>query len=300
MSFTYPVIQQFIDGQWVVGSGEQERAVINPATEGEVGRYRQASHADLDRVIEAAQRGFKVWRSYSPEKRYDLLMRAAMLIRERSDRIATVLSTEGGKAVDEARREVLRGAALIEWDAAEGRRLYGRLLPAEPGMRLTMQREPIGVVAAFIAWNFPAGFVSRKVGGALAAGCSVVLKSTEETPGTCVELIECFADAGIPAGVVNLVVGDPGMIAERLIAAPAVRAISFTGSSAVGKVIGGLCAQHVKHCVLELGGHSPVIVCEDADLDLAVTSMVSGKFLNNAGQVCVAPTRFFIDHKIWL
>lgn len=296
---TYPVLRQFIEGQWVHGTGEREQPVINPADETEVARYRVASHADLDRVIESSERGFRVWRAFSPEVRYDYLMKAASIIRERAEKIATTLSVEGGKAWDEARREVLRGAALIEWDAAEGRRLYGRVLPAEPGMRLTMLREPVGVVAAFIAWNFPAGFVSRKVGGALAAGCSVILKSTEETPGTCVELVECFSDAGIPAGVVSLVIGEPAMIAERVIAAPAVRAISFTGSSAVGKVIGGLCAQHVKHCVLELGGHSPVIVCDDADLELAVNATVSGKFLNNAGQVCVAPTRFFIDEKVY-
>jgi succinate-semialdehyde dehydrogenase/glutarate-semialdehyde dehydrogenase len=292
--FVYPPLEQFIDGAWVSGSGARVQAVVNPADESELARYTVASHADLDRVIDSAERGFQVWRTWSPERRYDVLMRAAQTIRERADAIALILSTEGGKAVDEARREVLRGAALIEWDAAEGRRLYGRVLPAEPGMRLQMLREPAGVVAAFIAWNFPAGFVSRKVGGALAAGCAVVLKSTEETPGTCVALVQCFADAGVPPGALSLVIGEPGMIAERLIAAPAVRVISFTGSSAVGKVIGRLCAEHIKHCVLELGGHSPFIVCDDADMDAAVTAAIGGKFLNNAGQVCVAPTRFFI------
>jgi len=294
MYVQYPRLHQFIAGQWIEGHGDGERAVFNPASGEEIGRFRLASDDDVDQAAAAAGQAFLDWRARSPEQRQADLQRVAALIRERVDRIASLLSTEGGKPLHDARREVLRAATLIEWDAAEGRRLYGRVIPAEPGMHLQTLREPAGVVAALIAWNFPVGFMARKVGGALAAGCAVVLKSTEETPGTCVAFIECFADAGLPPGVISLLIGDPGHIAPRLIAAPVVRVVSFTGSTAVGRIIGHLCAEHIKRSVLELGGHAPVLICEDADIGKTVTALVRGKFLNNAGQVCVAPTRMFV------
>lgn len=292
---TYPEVRQLIAGQWRSGTGEAECVVLNPATEETLCVFRSVGQDDLQKTVDSAHGAFQVWRARSAEQRQADLQRVAALIRERVESIAAVLSAEGGKPLHEARREVLRSAAIIEWDAAEGRRLYGRLIPAERGLVLQARREPAGVAAAFIAWNFPVGFMARKVGGALAAGCSVILKATEETPGTCVAFIKCFVDAGLPPGVVSLVAGDPTMIAAHLIAAPPVRVVSFTGSTAVGRSIGELCARHIKRAVLELGGHAPVILCEDADLDKAVSALLGAKFLNNAGQVCVAPTRMFVE-----
>ncbi|WP_028601453.1 NAD-dependent succinate-semialdehyde dehydrogenase [Ottowia thiooxydans] len=290
----YPQLRQLIAGEWREGRGDDVRAVVNPATEEQLGEFRHASDDDVDRAVAGAEQAFAVWRARSPEQRQIDLHRVAALIRERVDRISHLLSSEGGKPLHDARREVLRSATIIEWDAAEGRRLYGRVIPAEPGMHLEAMREPAGVVAALIAWNFPVGFMARKVGGALAAGCAVVLKSTEETPGTCVAYLECFVDAGLPPGLVSLLIGDPTRIAPRLISASAVRVVSFTGSTGVGKTLGQLCAEHIKRSVLELGGHAPVLVCEDADIEKAVKALIGAKFLNNAGQVCVAPTRMFV------
>ncbi|SPA03666.1 Alpha-ketoglutaric semialdehyde dehydrogenase (fragment) (plasmid) [Cupriavidus taiwanensis] len=184
----------------------------------------------------------------------------------------------------------------MTWDANEGKRLYGRVIPAEPPMRHTVIREPIGVIAAFTPWNFPMSSPSRKVRGALAAGCSIILKAAEETPAGAVMLAQAYHDAKLPDGVLNLVFGDPGMISSYLIASQVVRAVTFTGSTPVGKHLAGLTAQHMKPAILELGGHAPVIVCDDVDPDSAALACVKGK-LNNAGQICVAPTRIFVHRK---
>lgn len=293
----YPDLNQLIDGQWIPGSGPLSRPIVNPATGELLGQYHQASEEDLSRAVSSAEQGFDAWRQLSPEQRQVYLERVASLIRERADDIAAILSAEEGKRFPEAQREVLRSASIISWDAAEGRRLYGRILPAEAGMRHQVLREPAGVVAAMIAWNFPVGFMARKVGGALAAGCSVILKATEETPGTCVAYLSCFVDAGLPAGSVNLVMGEPGLIARQLIEAPAVRVVTFTGSTAVGKLIGELCARTVTRSVLELGGHAPVLIADDANIELAIATSLTAKFQNNAGQICVAPTRFFVARR---
>ncbi|QSE93757.1 NAD-dependent succinate-semialdehyde dehydrogenase [Rhodococcus pseudokoreensis] len=299
MATAYPELKQYIDGAWVHGGSTTTHPVLNPADEKVIAHYREADAADLERAITAAHNGFLAWRTIPLQERTAILLRCADLIRQRADHLAQILCAEGGKRLAEARWEVLRAADFIEWDAHEARRLYGRVLPSDSGIQHVTVREPIGPVAALIAWNFPASFLARKVGGALAAGCSVILKASEETPGTCVALVQCFVDAGIPAGAANLVLGDPPMISERLIRHPAVRAVSFTGSAEVGRIVAGLAAAELKPCVMELGGHAPVIVCADADLQRVVTASITAKFANNAGQVCVAPTRFIVHQSLY-
>ncbi|TDF62638.1 NAD-dependent succinate-semialdehyde dehydrogenase [Cupriavidus sp. L7L] len=292
---SYPEIRMLIGDKWRTAPG---RPVINPSDETTIGTVPMATTADLDAALSAAAEGLKVWRRTSPARRTEIMLKAIDLIRKRVEPIATAISLEQGKTLAQARAEVLRGCDLMTWDANEGKRLYGRVIPAEPPMRHTVIREPIGVIAAFTPWNFPMSSPARKVGGALAAGCSIILKAAEETPAGAVLLAEAFRDAGLPPGVLNLVFGDPGMISSYLIASPVVRAVTFTGSTPVGKHLAGLTAQYMKPAILELGGHAPVIVCEDADPDSAALACVKGK-LNNAGQVCVAPTRFFVHRKVY-
>jgi succinate-semialdehyde dehydrogenase/glutarate-semialdehyde dehydrogenase len=239
-----------------------------------------------------------VWRNTSAAKRADIVLRAARLIRERVEDVAVAMTLEQGKTVAEARLEVLRGCDIIEWDATEGRRVYGRVIPGEPGMRHTVLRQPVGVVAAFSPWNFPLASPARKVAGALSAGCSIILKASEETPAGAVQLVRAFNDAGVPPGVVNLVFGTPSEISEYLIPQPAVRLVTFTGSIAVGKRLAAMAGGHMKPAIMELGGHAPVIVCEDVDPIKTAAISVLGK-TRNAGQVCVSPTRFFVHTAIY-
>lgn len=292
---TYPNIGMMIGGQW---RGAPGAPVINPSDETTIGTVPVASAADLDDALAAARQGFQVWRRTSPAQRAEIMLRAIALLKERVEPIAWAISLEQGKTLPQARAEVLRGCDLMTWDANEGKRLYGRVIPAEPGMRHTVVREPVGVIAAFTPWNFPMSSPARKVGGALAAGCAIILKAAEETPAGAVLMAQAFKDAGLPDGVFNLVFGDPAMISAHLIASPVVRGITFTGSTPVGKHLAGLAAQVMKPAILELGGHAPVIVCEDADPDAAALACVKGK-LNNAGQVCVAPTRFFVHRNVY-
>jgi succinate-semialdehyde dehydrogenase / glutarate-semialdehyde dehydrogenase len=291
----YPDLQLFIDGEWKSADGHP---VINPADEGVLATVPHAGTAELDAALTAAKDGFRVWRNTSAAKRADIILRAARLIRERVEDIAVAMTLEQGKPVAEARLEVLRGCDIIEWDATEGRRVYGRVIPGEPGMRHTVLRQPVGVVAAFSPWNFPLASPARKVAGALSAGCSIILKASEETPAGAVQLIRAFADAGVPPGVVNLVFGTPSEISEYLIPQPAVRLITFTGSIAVGKKLAAMAGSHMKPAIMELGGHSPVIVCEDVDPIKTAATSVLGKS-RNAGQVCVSPTRFFVHAAIY-
>jgi succinate-semialdehyde dehydrogenase / glutarate-semialdehyde dehydrogenase len=254
--------------------------------------------AELDAALAAATEGFRVWRNTSAAKRADIILRAARLIRERVEDAAVAMTLEQGKTVAEARLEVLRGCDIIEWDATEGRRVYGRVIPGEPGMRHTVLRQPVGVVAAFSPWNFPLASPARKVAGALSAGCSIILKASEETPAGAVQLVRAFHDAGVPPGVVNLVFGTPSEISEYLIPQPAVRLVTFTGSIAVGKRLAAMAGSHMKPAIMELGGHAPVIVCEDVDPIKTAATSVLGK-TRNAGQVCVSPTRFFVHTAIY-
>jgi succinate-semialdehyde dehydrogenase / glutarate-semialdehyde dehydrogenase len=291
----YPDLQLFIDGEWKSADGQP---VINPADEGVLATVPHAGTAELDAALAAAKDGFRVWRNTSAAKRADIILRAARLIRERVEDIAVAMTLEQGKPVAEARLEVLRGCDIIEWDATEGRRVYGRVIPGEPGMRHTVLRQPAGVVAAFSPWNFPLASPARKVAGALSAGCSIILKASEETPAGAVQLIRAFADAGVPPGVVNLVFGTPSEISEYLIPQPGVRLVTFTGSIAVGKKLAAMAGSHMKPAIMELGGHAPVIVCEDVDPIKTAATSVLGKS-RNAGQVCVSPTRFFVHTTIY-
>ena len=299
MSETYPDVSLFIDGAWGPSASGKTLPVLNPATGEEIGRVPEAQPADLDRALAAAAKGFAQWRKVSVHDRYKLMRKAADLLRSRADEIARLMTLEQGKPVVEAKGETLAGADVIDWFAEEGRRAYGRLIPARAaGIEQLVIKEPVGPVACFTPWNFPINQAVRKISAALAAGCSVTLKGPEETPASCAELVRAYIDAGLPAGVLNLVFGVPAVISEYLIPHPVIRKISFTGSTAVGKHLAMLAGQHMKRATMELGGHAPAIVFDDADLDLAVKILASNKF-RNAGQVCVAPTRFLVQEKIY-
>src|SRR5271170_2449617 len=295
----YANLELFIDGKWLGGDGRKGEDVINPATEKPLAHLPHASKADLDAALEAAKKGFAVWRGTSAYDRCKIMHKAADLMRERHDAIAKILVQEQGKVYPEARAEVITSADIIEWYAEEGRRAYGRVVPGRgKGLRQIVLQEPVGVVAAFTPWNFPTLTPARKIGGALAAGCSLILKASEETPGACVEMVRCFADAGVPAGVLNLVFGVPAEISEHLISKDDVRKISFTGSIPVGKHLAQLAAKGMKRATMELGGHSPVVVFADADPEKSAETIAAFKF-RNAGQVCISPTRFYVQEPVY-
>src|SRR5580658_7214743 len=292
---SYPELKLYVGGEWRSRDGAP---VINPADESILGTVPHATRADLDDALSAAEQGFRVWRNTSPAKRAAIIQRAAQICRERAEEDAIPITLEQGKPLAQSKLEILRGTEIIDWDATEGRRVYGRVIPSEPGMRNIVLRQPIGVVAAFSPWNFPMSSPARKVGGALSAGCSIILKASEETPAGAVQLVQAFHDAGLPPGVLNLVFGKPSDISEYLIPQPSVRLITFTGSVPVGKHLSAMAGAHMKPVIMELGGHSPVIICDDVDpVSTAATSAI-GKS-RNAGQVCVSPTRFFVEDKIY-
>ena len=293
----YPRLELLIDGAWTAASDGATRPVIDPSTEAVIGLLPVATMADVDRAVEAAARAFKPWRRAGPEARAAVILKAAALVRERIEPIARTITLELGKPHAESRIEVERVAVVFEWHAAEALRAYGRVVPAAAGIQHQVIREPVGVVAAFTPWNGPVASPGRKMTAALAAGCTVVIKPAEETPGSALLLARCLTDAGLPPGALNMVFGDPGAISERLIAAPAVRAFTFTGSVPIGRHLATLAAQHLKPAILELGGHTPVIVCADADPVRAATLCAKTKF-RNAGQICMAPTRFYVHERI--
>jgi succinate-semialdehyde dehydrogenase / glutarate-semialdehyde dehydrogenase len=294
----YANLGLFIDGQWLNGDSRRGEDVINPATEKPLAHLPHATIADLDQALAAAKKGFAVWRAASAYDRAKIMRKAADLIRERHDAIAKILVQEQGKVFGEARVEVLTSADIIEWYAEEGRRAYGRIVPARGKVRQLVLQEPVGIVAAFTPWNFPTLTPARKIGGALAAGCSLIIKASEETPGACVEMVRCFADAGLPAGVLNLVFGVPATISEYLIGKDDVRKISFTGSIPVGKHLATLAAKTMKRATMELGGHSPVVVFADADPEKSADTIAAFKY-RNAGQVCISPTRFYVQEGVY-
>jgi succinate-semialdehyde dehydrogenase/glutarate-semialdehyde dehydrogenase len=290
----YPEPRLLVGGAWRSRPGAP---VLDPSTDAVLGTVPHATPEDLHDAVAAAQDALRGWRATPPDARAAVLLRAAALLRERIEPIATVMALEQGKPLRDARNEVLRAASIVEWDAQEARRLYGRIIPAEPGMRHLVIREPIGVVAAFSPWNAPVGSPVRKVSGALAAGCTLVLKAAEETPACAMELARAFVDAGLPAGALNLVFGDPEAISGFLVAHPAVRMVAFTGSVAVGKRLSALAGAHMKPVLMELGGHGPVIVCADADPEAVAAAAVAAKS-RNAGQICIAATRFLVADPI--
>ena len=299
ITMTYPNTQLFIDGQWQDAADGRSLAVHNPATGAEIGRVAHASKADLDKALAAAQKGFETWRDMLPSERSKIMRKAAGFMRERAGDIAHLLTQENGKPLAEAKGEAMAAADIIEWFAEEGFRVYGRIVPSRVNiaMRQMVIKDPVGPVAAFTPWNFPINQVVRKVGAALAAGCSMLVKAPEETPAGPAELIRAFADAGLPPGVLGLVYGNPAEISSYLIPHPVIRKITFTGSTPVGKQLAAMAGQHMKRVTMELGGHAPVIVCEDADIQLAVKSAGAAKF-RNAGQVCISPTRFLVHESI--
>ena len=294
----YGNLELFIDGQWLGGNGRKGEDVLNPATEKPLAHLPHASKADLDQALEAATKAFAVWRAMSAYDRCKIMHKAADLMRERYDAISKIMVLEQGKVYPEARAEVITSADIIDWYAEEGRRSYGRIVPGRGKVRQLVMQEPIGVVAAFTPWNFPVLTPARKIGGALAAGCSLILKASEETPGACIEMVRCFADAGLPKGVINLVFGVPSEVSEYLLGKDAIRKISFTGSIPVGKHLAGLAAKGMKRTTMELGGLSPVVVFADADPEKAADTIAAFKY-RNAGQVCISPTRFYVQEDVY-
>src|SRR6476660_1231065 len=295
----YSELGLYIDGKWLNGEGRKGEDVINPATGKTLAHLPHASKADLDAARAAAEKGFQVWKNTSAYDRSKIMRKAADLLRERFDHVAKVMTQEQGKVYVESRAEVITSADIIDWHAEEGRRTYGRVVPGrQKGVRQLVLQEPVGVVAAFTPWNFPTLTPVRKIAGALAAGCSLIIKASEETPGGCVELVKCFVDAGLPAGVLNLVFGVPANVSEHLIPAKAVKKISFTGSIPVGKHLAGLAAKGMKKATMELGGHSPVVVFADADPEKAADTIAAFKY-RNAGQVCISPTRFYVQEDVY-
>lgn len=292
----YPDLQLYIGGAW--RKTVEVQPVLNPADESVIGRVSIAGRSDLELAITAAADGFKVWSKTSPRKRAEIILRAAKLMRERTEEIAYAITLEHGKPIAQARLEVIRGCEFFEWDAAEGQRTYGRVIPSEPGIRYVVLHQPIGMVAAFSPWNFPMSQPSRKIAGALAAGCSIIIKAAEETPAGAIHIVQAFHDAGLPPGVLNLVFGVPAEISSYLIPQETTRLVAFTGSTAVGKHLTELAARHMKPVLMELGGHAPVIVCDDVDpVATAVTSAI--RKARNAGQVCTSPTRFYVQESLY-
>jgi succinate-semialdehyde dehydrogenase/glutarate-semialdehyde dehydrogenase len=290
--------QMYIDGSWCDASNGKRLAVINPADESVLAEVAHGTRADAERAIETAARAFPDWRASSVYDRAKILKKTAELMRERVERIGRILTQEQGKPLAEAKTEVLHAADTFEWFAEEGKRTYGRIIPpTNVAKRYYAIKHPLGVVGTITPWNFPAALPSRKIAPALAAGCTVVSRPADQTPLTLIQIFECLADAGIPRGVANLVMGPARTVADTLFEHRAVRKISFTGSTEVGKELIRRSADQVKRLSLELGGHAPLIVFPDADVEQVAQAAVIGKFRNN-GQVCIAPSRFYIHTKI--
>ena len=291
----YPQLSLYIDGQFLNGAGRREQEVLSPASNKVIGHLPHATQADLDLALSAAERAFSTWRTSSALQRAQVLNKVAGLIRERAPAIGRNLTLEQGKTLAEAMGEVTSCVEHAEWHAEECRRIYGRLIPPRDAcVQQTVLREPIGVCVDFSPWNFPFSQAFRKVVAAIGAGCTVILKGSSDTPASVLAIAELFHDAGLPPGVLNLVSGDSGMISEYLIRSPIVRKVSFTGSTPVGQQLAALAGAMMKRCTMELGGHAPVIVCDDADIDRAADLLAAFKF-RNAGQVCISPTRFYVQ-----
>ncbi|HEX7854787.1 MAG TPA: NAD-dependent succinate-semialdehyde dehydrogenase [Sphingobium sp.] len=288
----------YIGGEWLGPAGRETQDVLNPATGAVLGALPLATTADLDRALEAAERGFQLWRKTAPQERAKILSRTATLIRERADRIAALATLEQGKVLAEARGEVMGAAALLDFHAGEAVRIYGRVLPRPTGTRSLVLQQPVGPVAAFCAWNFPAMNPVRKISPALAAGCSIIIKPSEETPASAIAMMRCFQDAGLPGDVVQMVFGVPDTVSRHLLTSPVTRKLSFTGSVSVGKHLLRLAADTVMRSTMELGGHNPVLVFDDCDLEKTLDTLATHKF-RNAGQVCTSPTRFHVQENIY-
>jgi succinate-semialdehyde dehydrogenase/glutarate-semialdehyde dehydrogenase len=289
-----------IGGKPRSGGGRATLPVLNPANEEVLGQLPLATKEDLDDALAAAEAAYPKWRALGTNPRAKILRKAAALLRERSEAIARVAVMEQGKSIHQMRIEVEMSANIFEWYAEEGRRAYGRVIPPiGPGTRLTVRREPVGPIAAFAPWNFPLGNPARKLGAPLAAGCSVILKPAEETPAAALAVAQALMDAGLPEGVMSIVFGVPSEVSTHLISSPVIRGVHFTGSVPVGKELAALAATTgMKRTVMELGGHGPVLVFDDADLESVLDQSVTSKY-RNSGQVCVSPTRFYVQDTVY-
>jgi len=295
---TYPSLHMMIDGERVSGGDRRTHAVVDPSTAETLAELPLATPADLDRALDAAQRGFRRWRNSTPHERAAVLQGAARLMLERQDEIARIATMEQGKTLAEAKVEVHMTVGLFNFYAGEVFRLYGRALVRPAGQRSTVTKEPVGPVAAFAPWNFPIGNPGRKFGAPIAAGCSVIMKAAEETPASALAVLQCLLDAGLPGDVAQAVFGVPDEVSRHLLGSPIIRKLSFTGSTTVGKHLARLAAEDMKRTTMELGGHGPVLVFNDADIDQALAVMVTSKY-RNAGQVCVSPTRFIVQEDVF-
>jgi succinate-semialdehyde dehydrogenase/glutarate-semialdehyde dehydrogenase len=293
----YSDVLLYIDGVWQPGRGKPI-PILNPANEDTIGTVACADQDDLNRALDAAARGFAEWSRISGFERSKLMRRAADLLRGRQEDVAWLMTLEQGKPLTESRAETAAAADIIDWFAEEARRTYGRVIPARSfNVQQLVVKEPVGPIAAFTPWNFPINQAVRKISAALAAGCSVILKAPEETPAAPAALVRAYADAGLPAGVLNLVYGNPAEISGHLIPHATIRKISFTGSTAVGKHLASLAGLHMKRVTMELGGHAPALVLPDADIEKTAKVLAMSKF-RNAGQICVAPTRFIVHEDV--
>lgn len=295
---SYPALHMIIDGEAVKGGTRRTQTIVNPATGEALGELPLADTADLDRALATAQKGFVRWRNSTPQERSAVLSGAARLLIERQEDLARIATLEQGKPLAETRIEVMMVAGLFNFYAGEVFRIYGRTLVRPVGMRSTVTYEPVGPVAAFSPWNFPLGNPGRKLGAPIAAGCSVIMKSAEETPASALGVLQCLLDAGLPKEVAQAVFGVPDEVSRYLLASPIIRKLSFTGSTVVGKHLAKLAAEDLKRTTMELGGHGPVLVFDDVDVDRVLDVMVPHKY-RNAGQVCVSPTRFIVQEDVF-
>lgn len=288
-----------IDGKFLGADERDGQDVRDPATGALLGRLPWATPADIDAALAAAQRAFERWRDSSPVERSAILRRAADLTRERAEEIGHAITLDNGKPLADAVAEVVNGAEFLDWHAEECRRIYGRVVPARhPSIRQLVTREPVGVCAAFSPWNFPFGQAVKKVAAAVGAGCSMILKGPEESPSAVVALARILHDAGLPPGVLNIVWGVPAEVSRHLIQSPVIRKLSFTGSVPVGKQLAAMAGAHMKRMSMELGGHAPVLVFADADVEQAADALANRK-LRNAGQTCISPSRFYVQASVY-
>ena len=290
----YSKFGQFIDGKWQTSEKKETYDVINPATEEVIGKASKASPADVEKALKSAEKGFAVWKKFSPWKRAEIIRKIADLMRKKNNELAKWMTLETGKPLAEGLAEVSGSADIFEWNAEETKRIYGQTVQSRfENTRVIINYEPIGVVAALSPWNFPLVLAARKISTALAAGCSVICKPDIITPGTVMELVDIINQCGVPPGVVNLLSGDPASISSQLISSDIVKKISLTGSTRVGKIVLKQAAEKIQRVTMELSGHAPFIVHEDANVEKAVDMAMASKYRNN-GQVCISPSRFYI------
>lgn len=295
----YPELQLFIDGEWISTGSRKSEEVINPATGEVLGILPHATQDDLDRALAAAERGFKIWSAMLPEKRSEILRKAADILKQNGEQVTRVATMESGKPIAQSRIELHMSTEVLEWYAEEGRRAYGRVLAQrQSGSRMLVIKQAIGPVAAFTPWNFPQGNPARKLGAALGAGCSCVIKPAEDTPASAILMAKALQEAGVPNGVVNVVFGVPAEVCPYILRSKIIRKLSFTGSIPVGKELVKICADNMIRTTMELGGHAPVLVFDDVDLEKTLDMCVTAKY-RNGGQVCVSPTRYYVHESLY-